>query len=88
MKTHKCFKRLSLTSGLVLVLLNTKCAEGKDDWHGTCPKLLYSYHSLEPVSAEGRVGMAVLGEAEQRGQGPGGLECFGRQEEEAALGSD
>lgn len=60
MKTHKCFKRLSLTSGLVLVLLNTTCAEGKDGWHGTCPKLLYSYHSLEPVSAEGRVGWKCL----------------------------
>lgn len=56
MKTHKCFKRLSLTSGLVLVFLNTTCAEGKDNWCGTCPKLLYSYDSLEVVSAEGRVG--------------------------------
>lgn len=55
MKTHKCFKRLSLTSGLVLVFLNTMCAEGKDDWCGTCPELLYSYHSLELASAEGRV---------------------------------
>lgn len=52
MKTHKCFKRLSLTSGLVLVFLNTACAEGKDDWCGTCPELLYSCHSLELVSAE------------------------------------
>lgn len=60
MKTHKCFKRLSLTSGLVLVLLNITCAEGKDDWCGTCPKLLYSYHSLEPVSAEGRVGWQCM----------------------------
>lgn len=56
MKTYKCFKRLSLTSGLVLVFFNTTCAEGKDNWCGTCPKLLYSYHSLELVSAEGRVG--------------------------------
>lgn len=60
MKTHKCFKRLSLTSGLVLVLLNTTCAEGKDDWHGTCPKLLCSCHSLEAVSAEGRVGWQCM----------------------------
>lgn len=60
MKTHKCFKRLSLTSGLVLVLLNTTCAEGKDNWCGTCPKLLYSCHSLEPVNAEGRVGSQCM----------------------------
>lgn len=56
MKTHKCFKRLSLTPGLVLVFLNTTCAEGKDNWCGTCSKLLYSCDSLEVVSAEGRVG--------------------------------
>lgn len=87
MKTHKCFKRLSFISGLVLVLLNTTCAEGKDNWCETCPRLLCSCYLLEPVSAEGRVGWQCM-EAEQRGQGPGGLECFGRQEKEAALGSD
>lgn len=58
MKIHKCFKRLSLTSGLVLAFLNSTCAEGKDNWCGTCPKLLY--HSLELVSAEGRVGWQCM----------------------------
>lgn len=60
MKTHKCFKRLSLTSGLMLAFLNITCAEGKDDWCGTCPTLLCSYLSLELVSAEGRVGWQCM----------------------------
>lgn len=55
MKTHKCFSRLSPIPGLVLAFLNTTYAEGKDNSCGACPKLLYSYHSLELVSAEGRV---------------------------------
>lgn len=60
MKTHKCFKRLSFISGLVLVLLNTTCAEGKDNWCETCPRLLCSCYLLEPVSAEGRVGWQCM----------------------------
>lgn len=44
----------------MLACLNTTCAEGKDDWCGTCPRLLYSCHSLEPVSAKGRVGWQCM----------------------------
>lgn len=55
---------------------------------GTCPKLLYSYHSLELVSAEGRVGWQCMEGQSKEARVLGGWSVLAGQEEEAALGAD
>lgn len=88
MKTHKCFKRLFphlwARAGVFKYYMCRR--KGRLVWNMPQAALVLSF----PRSCECRRqgGMAVHGEAEQPGRGPGGLECSGRQEEEAALGSD